>query len=315
MSEARGGWFSRLKQGLSRTSSSLKQQISAIFTKKTLDDDTLDDLEDTLIMADLGVATARDMVGALRRERFGKEVSDEEVRRFLAERLARVVAPVAGRLQVGTAKPAVILMVGVNGSGKTTTIGKLAARFQAEGKSVLVAAGDTFRAAAIEQLEIWTQRLGVALVKRQLGADAAALAFDAYKQAAASGMDVLLIDTAGRLQNKATLMAELAKIVRVLQKADPDLPHETLLVLDATTGQNALNQVEIFQATVPITGLVVTKLDGTAKGGVVVALAERFGLPVVAVGVGERAEDLRAFEAEQFTAALMGLETTAAGAT
>jgi fused signal recognition particle receptor len=305
----RDGWFGRLRAGLSRSSSRLRDNISAILTRRRLDAEALEELEEALITADLGVEAAGELVAELGRTRFGKEVTDEEVRGALARSVATILEPVARPLQLDPAhRPHVILVCGVNGTGKTTTIGKLAHQFREGGEKVVLAAGDTFRAAAIEQLEIWGERAGCAVVTRPPGADAAGLAFDALKQARADGADVLLIDTAGRLHNKAALMDELAKVVRVLRKLDPEAPHDTLLVLDATTGQNARTQVETFAAMVPITGLVVTKLDGTARGGVVVALAKQFGLPVVALGIGERLEDLRPFDARGFAEALLGLE-------
>jgi fused signal recognition particle receptor len=308
----RDGWFARLRAGLSRSSNRLRDNISGILTRRRLDAEALEELEEALITADLGVEAAAELVADLGRTRFGKEVTDVEVRRALAESVAAILEPVANPLQLDPAhRPHVILVCGANGTGKTTTIGKLAQQFRAGGEKVVLAAGDTFRAAAIEQLEIWGERAGVPVVKRPPGADAAGLAFDALKQAQAEGADVLLIDTAGRLHNKAALMDELAKVVRVLKKLDPDAPHDTLLVLDATTGQNARTQVETFSSMVPITGLIVTKLDGTARGGVVVALARQFGLPVVALGIGERIDDLRPFEARAFARALLGLEAAA----
>ncbi len=306
----RPGWFQRLRAGLSRSSSALRNNITAIITRKKLDQATLDELEEALITADLGVETASDLVGELGRTRFGKEVSEQEVRTALAESIAKMLVPVARALELDPSKhPHVILVCGVNGTGKTTTIGKMAAELKAGGHSVTLAAGDTFRAAAIEQLQIWGQRTGCPVVAKPAGADAAGLAFDALQKARADGTDVLLIDTAGRLHNKAVLMDELAKVVRVLRKLDPEAPHDVLLVLDATTGQNARNQVETFASMVPVSGLVVTKLDGTARGGVVVALARQFGLPVHALGVGEAVDDLRPFDAQAFADALLGLES------
>ncbi|BBK34826.1 fused signal recognition particle receptor [Stella humosa] len=301
------GWFRRLKDGLARTSSRIAEGIGAIFTKRKLDDATLEELETLLIQADLGVETAEQLVAGLRRERFGQEVSAEEVREHLAREIAKILAPVARPL-VPASRPHVVLVVGVNGSGKTTTIGKLAKNWRAEGKRVIIAAGDTFRAAAVEQLQVWGERAGVPVVSGAPGADAAGLAFDALTKARTDGADILIIDTAGRLQNKAGLMEELRKVVRVLKKLDPAAPHDCVLVLDATVGQNAHQQVEIFGDMIGVTGLAMTKLDGTAKGGVVVALAERFGLPVYAVGVGEGADDLRSFDATSFARGLMGLE-------
>lgn len=311
MSSAPSGWFARLKSGLGRTSAKLKESIGAIFRRGRLDRDMLDELEDALIMADLGVETARELVADFAKGRFGKEVGDEEVRGALADQITRILEPVAVPIDLDAARrPQVVLVVGVNGTGKTTTIGKLAAQLKAEGLRVMMAAGDTFRAAAIEQLQVWGERTGCPVVHRPAGADAAGLAYDALARARAENYDILLIDTAGRLHNKQVLMDELAKIIRVLKKLDPDAPHDCLLVLDATTGQNAHAQVETFQKLVQVSGLIVTKLDGSARGGVVVALARRFGLPVHAVGVGETADDLRPFEARAFARALLGLEPT-----
>ncbi len=303
-------WLQRLKRGLSRSSNRLAQGIAGIFNRRRrLDDEALEELEDLLIMADLGPATAARLASGLARTRFGKEVSDEEVRGALADEIAGLLEPVARPLAADPArKPHVILVVGVNGTGKTTTIGKLAHAFRAEGRSVLLAAGDTFRAAAVEQLQLWGARVGAPVVARSTGADAAGLVFDAHAQAIRDGTDILLIDTAGRLHNKANLMEELRKITRVITKQDPDAPHDTVLTLDATTGQNALQQVRAFRDMAEVTGLVVTKLDGSARGGVVVALAETIGLPVHAVGVGEGEEDLRPFAPRDFARSLMGLE-------
>ncbi|WP_210207376.1 signal recognition particle-docking protein FtsY [Rhodobium orientis] len=301
-------WVQRLRQGLGRSSSALTEGISGVFLKRKLDEDTLQDLEDILIQSDLGVETAMTITERLADGRYDKEVSDEEVRGILAEEVEKVLAPVAEPLSVDPAKkPHVILVVGVNGTGKTTTIGKLAQKLSDEGRSVMLAAGDTFRAAAIEQLKIWGERTGAPVIARETGADAAGLAFDALTEAKASGTDVLLIDTAGRLQNKAELMAELEKVVRVIKKQEPDAPHTVLLTLDATTGQNALNQVEIFRQTAGVTGLVMTKLDGTARGGILVAIAAKHGLPVHFIGVGESVEDLEPFNAADFARAIAGL--------
>jgi fused signal recognition particle receptor len=307
MTEKRG-WFQRLKEGLTKSSSRLTEGLAAILVKRKLDQDTLDEIEELLIAADLGPATAARLAADLGKSRFGKEVTDDEVRTFLADRIAEMLAPVALPLDPMVAKPFVVLMVGVNGVGKTTTIGKLAERYRAEGKKVTMAAGDTFRAAAVAQLAIWGERTGATVIKKDQGADPAALAYEAFDQARRDGTDVLLIDTAGRLHNKAGLMEELAKIIRVLKKVDPAAPHATVLVLDATTGQNAIQQVEVFQSLVQINGLVVTKLDGSAKGGVLVALAEKFKLPVHAIGVGETAQDLQAFDPAEFARSLMGIE-------
>lgn len=303
------GWFARLREGLSKSSRRLVDGISSLFTKRKLDSATLEELEELLITADLGVTTAAKLTQNLARDKFDKEVTGDEVREAFAADIAAILDPVARPLTIdATKKPFVILMVGVNGSGKTTTIGKLAKRFRAEGRSVMLAAGDTFRAAAIEQLRAWGERVGAPVVEKPHGTEAAALAFDALTRAKAEGTDVLLIDTAGRLQNKSLLMDELAKVVRVLKKQDPEAPHATVLVLDGTVGQNAHSQLKVFKEMVDVTGLVVTKLDGSARGGVVVALAETFGLPVHAVGVGESADDLRPFEARQYARSLMGLE-------
>ncbi len=299
------GWFQRLKAGLTKTSAKLSQDIAGIFTKRKLDADTLQELEDLLIQADLGVETAARISAALSKGRFDKEIATDEVRAVLAAEVERALAPVARPLVIeGEHKPHVILVTGVNGTGKTTTIGKLAHRLRAEGHTVMLAAGDTFRAAAVEQLKIWGARTGAEVVARGTGADAAGLAFDALKLAREKKSDVLLIDTAGRLQNKQGLMDELEKVIRVLRKLDPTAPHQVLLVLDATTGQNALNQVEIFKDKAGVTGLVMTKLDGTARGGILVAISAKFGLPVHAIGIGEGIEDLAAFDAGEFARAI-----------
>ncbi len=301
------GWFGRLREGLSRSSTRLGEGIAGIFTKRKLDRATLEELEELLIQADLGVATAARLVSAFGETRFGEEVTPEEVKAALAAEIAKILEPVAEPLRpVG--KPAVVLVVGVNGSGKTTTIGKLARLYRDAGKRVMLAAGDTFRAAAVEQLQIWGERVGAPVVAKAAGADPAGLAYEALERARTEAVDILFIDTAGRLHTKANLMDELKKVIRVLRKLDATAPHHCLLVLDATTGQNALAQVETFKEMVEVTGLVVTKLDGTAKGGVLVALADKFRLPVHAVGVGERADDLRPFSAEAFARGLMGLQ-------
>jgi fused signal recognition particle receptor len=303
------GWFQRLTEGLTRSSSKLGEGITTIFTKRRLDDAAIEELEELLLTADLGPALAARLTNDFARTRFGKEVEPDEVRGALAEGIAAVLAPYALPFAPDwTHKPCVVLMIGVNGAGKTTTLGKLAASFRAQGKSVMLAAGDTFRAAAVEQLQIWGQRAGVPVIAKETGADAAALAYEALERARRENIDLLLIDTAGRLHNKANLMDELGKIQRVLQKLDAQAPHEVLLVLDATTGQNAIAQVETFAEIVPVSGLIVTKLDGSAKGGIVVALAERCKLPLYAVGVGEGIDDLRPFDAQIFARALMGLE-------
>ncbi|XUY28321.1 signal recognition particle-docking protein FtsY [Agrobacterium sp. rho-8.1] len=306
--EKKLSWFQRLRAGLSRTSSQLTSQISAVFTKRKLDEDTLDELEDLLIQSDLGLETAMRITGALSSERYGKDVSGEDVVRIMAGEITKVLTPVAKPLELDLShKPHVILVVGVNGTGKTTTIGKLAAKLSGSGLKVMLAAGDTFRAAAIEQLKIWADRTGSEFIGTKLGADAAGLAYDAYEQALAKKSDVLIIDTAGRLQNKTELMAELEKIVRVLGKLDPDAPHTVLQTLDATTGQNALNQVEIFRNVAGVSGLIMTKLDGTARGGILVAIAAKHKLPVYFIGVGEGVDDLEPFEAEDFAKAIAGV--------
>ena len=303
----RTGWLARLTSGLSRSSRQLGDNIAGVFTRRKLDDETLEELEDILIQADLGVETATRVTDALASGRYGKDISVQEVRAVMAREIEAVLGPVALPLELDLAvRPHVILVVGVNGTGKTTTIGKLAAKLRAAGLSVTLGAGDTFRAAAIEQLEIWAERTGSAFIGTRLGADAAGLAFDAYERARDNGSDVVIIDTAGRLQNRAELMDELAKIVRVLQKHDPGAPHTVLQTLDATTGQNALGQVEIFRDVAGVNGLVMTKLDGTARGGILVAISAKFGLPVYFIGVGEGVDDLEPFRAEDFARAIAG---------
>ncbi|PTM81265.1 signal recognition particle-docking protein FtsY [Cereibacter sphaeroides] len=276
--------------------------------RRILDDAMLESLEEVLIQADMGVETALRVTANIAEGRYGRRVSAREIKEALAAEIARILEPVARPMPLYPSRPQVVLVVGVNGSGKTTTIGKLASQFRAAGKSVVIAAGDTFRAAAVEQLQVWGRRAGVPVLTAPEGSDPASLAFDAMTKAQAEGADLLMIDTAGRLQNRADLMEELSKIVRVIRKKDPDAPHNTLLVLDATTGQNALNQVEIFRKLADVSGLVMTKLDGTAKGGVLVALADRFGLPIHAIGVGEQIDDLAPFDPEEFARALMGLD-------
>ncbi len=275
--------------------------------RRVLDDAMLQSLEELLIEADMGVDTAIRVTANIAEGRFGRRVSTGEIKQALADEIARILTPVARPMPLFPKRPQVVLVVGVNGSGKTTTIGKLASQFKAAGKTVVIAAGDTFRAAAVEQLQVWGQRAGVPVLTAPEGSDPASLAFDAMTKAQESGADLLLIDTAGRLQNRADLMEELSKIVRVIRKKDPDAPHNTLLVLDATTGQNALNQVEIFRKLADVSGLVMTKLDGTAKGGVLVALADRFGLPIHAIGVGEQIDDLQPFDPDDFARALVGV--------
>jgi len=333
----RMSFFKKLKDRMFKSSSKLKDGLDALVEdgaehdapkpepgllgrvmgtapRRVLDDDMLEQLEDLLIAADMGVETAGRVTANLAEGRFGRKLSVPEIKSALAAEIARIMDPVAKPLPLYPARPQVVLVVGVNGAGKTTTIGKLASQFRAAGKSVMIAAGDTFRAAAVEQLQVWGQRAGVPVMTAPEGSDPASLAHDALVRARAEGVDLLMIDTAGRLQNRTDLMEELAKILRVLRKLDPDAPHNTLLVLDATTGQNALNQVEIFRKLADVSGLVMTKLDGTARGGVLVALADRFGLPIHAIGVGEQIDDLQAFDPEEFAQALVGGELTGADA-
>lgn len=305
-----GGWLSRLTNGLSKSSHKFTQGLTDLVTKRKLDDETLEALEDLLVEADLGPKTAAKVVKSFSEGRFGKDIDDNEVRHALADTMAVLLEPVAKPLEMTKPKegPFVVLVVGVNGAGKTTTIGKIAHNLHiGKHKTVMIAAGDTFRAAAIEQLEVWAKRAHTPIVKKDIGADSAAVAFEAYEKAKAENIDVLLVDTAGRLQNKKNLMEELQKIIRVLKKQDENLPHAVLLVLDATTGQNAFSQVEAFKEMVNVTGLAVTKLDGSAKGGVLVGLADRFGMPVHFIGVGEGAEDLQPFNARDYARSLMGL--------
>lgn len=304
-----GGWWSRLKQGLKRSSDRLGDGLKAILVTRKLDQNTLDELEDLLITSDLGVESAAFLRESLAKQRLDQEVTLEEVKLLLANAIEAILDPVAQPFPMNlTRKPNVVLMVGVNGSGKTTTMGKLAKQWRDQGRSVMMVAGDTFRAAAVEQLQVWGQRLDIPVISGAVHADAAGLAYDAFMQAQKSGTDVLLIDTAGRLQNKAHLMEELKKIQRVLGKIDPAAPHDVLLVLDGTTGQNAHSQVQIFKEVIGVTGLIITKLDGTARGGVVVSLAQKYGLPIHAVGVGESADDLRPFTSRDFARNLLGLE-------
>jgi fused signal recognition particle receptor len=308
-SEPKRSWLARLAAGLSRSSTAISRGVADIFTKRKLDAAALDDLEDVLIQADFGLGAATRIRDALAGGRYDKAIEPGQVKAILADEIERILLPAARPLVIDAAKkPFVVLVVGVNGSGKTTTIGKLAAKFAAEGLKTTLAAGDTFRAAAIEQLEIWAARAGAEIVARKQGDDAAGLAFEALSRARAAGADVLLIDTAGRLQNRVELMSELEKIVRVLKKVDAEAPHATLLVLDATVGQNALSQVELFGRAAGVTGLVMTKLDGTARGGILVAIAEKFGLPVHFIGVGESVDDLEPFAARDFAEAIAGVE-------
>jgi fused signal recognition particle receptor len=305
-------WWQRLSNGLKRTSTSIGTAISDVVVKRPLDHAMIDEIEELLIRADLGLDSAARIAAAVGEGRYDKSISAEEVKTVVAAEVEKVLAPVAKPLDFDAAKPFVVLVAGVNGSGKTTTIGKLASRLRNEGRSVMLAAGDTFRAAAIDQLKIWGGRSGAAVIARSPGADAAGLAFDALSEARGEEFDVLLVDTAGRLQNKAVLMDELEKIVRVMKKVDLTAPHAVLLVLDATVGQNALAQVEVFRSIAGVTGLVMTKLDGTARGGILVAIAAKYGLPVHFIGVGEAIEDLAPFSAAEFARAIAGIEQSAA---
>jgi fused signal recognition particle receptor len=305
---AKPSWWQRLSSGLKRTSASIGGAIADIVTKRKLDAGTIEELEEVLIRADLGVATSAKIAAAVAEGRYDKTVTADEVKQILAAEVEKIMAPVAAPLAIdASARPFVILVVGVNGSGKTTTIGKLAARLHAEGRKVVLAAGDTFRAAAIEQLKVWGQRTHSPVIASSQGADSAALGFQALEAARVQGADVLIVDTAGRLQNKAALMGELEKITRVMKKLDATAPHAVLLVLDATVGQNALSQVEVFAKTAGVTGLVMTKLDGTARGGILVAIAAKHGIPVHFIGVGESVEDLSPFAAKDFAAAIAGI--------
>jgi fused signal recognition particle receptor len=306
--DTKQNWWQRLSGGLRRTSASIGGAVADLVAKRKLDQAMLDDIEEVLIRADLGVDSAANIAAAVGEGRYDKSITPEEVKAVVATEVEKVLTPVAKPLVIGAEKPFVVLVVGVNGSGKTTTIGKLAARLRDEGRSVMLAAGDTFRAAAIDQLSVWGGRSGAPVIARAPGADAAGLAFDALTEARGEAIDVLLIDTAGRLQNKAVLMEELEKIVRVMKKVDPTAPHAVLLVLDATVGQNALSQVEVFRDIAGVTGLVMTKLDGTARGGILVAVAAKFGLPVHFIGVGEGIEDLAPFSARDFARAIAGIE-------
>jgi fused signal recognition particle receptor len=301
-------WWQRLSGGLKRTSSSIGGAVTDLVAKRRLDQAMLDDIEEVLIRADLGLESAARIAAAVGEGRYDKSITADEVKAVVATEVEKVLTPVAKPLPIGEAKPFVVLVVGVNGSGKTTTIGKLASKFRAEGRSVMLAAGDTFRAAAIDQLNIWGGRSGASVIARAPGADAAGLAFDALTQARGEGVDMLLVDTAGRLQNKAVLMDELQKIVRVMKKVDAAAPHAVLLVLDATVGQNALSQVEVFRDIAGASGLVMTKLDGTARGGILVAIAAKYGLPVHFIGVGEGIDDLAPFSAKDFARAIAGIE-------
>lgn len=305
------GIFDRLKTGLSRSSRALGENLGSIIGRRRLDKETLQELEELLISSDLGLSASADIIANIAQKKIEGDISEAEVKEMLASEITDKLTPHSSALNPDTYQPYVILMTGVNGAGKTTTIGKLANKFQSEGKSVMLAAGDTFRAAAIEQLTIWGERANVPVITTKQGGDAAGLAYDALQQAKTSGTDILMIDTAGRLQSNTDLMAELEKIIRVLRKIDPNVPHSSLLILDATTGQNALAQAEIFQKSAETSGIIMTKLDGTARGGVLVAIAERLHLPIHYIGVGETAEDLLQFDASSYARALVGLEDIA----
>lgn len=308
MSEKKPGFFSRLAQGLARSSNKLGESVTAIFTKRKLDAAALEELEDALIAADLGAQTAMRVTDRLAKDRFDKEVTDEEVREALADVVAESLTPLEQPLDLGGEPPQVVVFVGVNGSGKTTTLGKIAVKLKREGRNPILAAGDTFRAAAIEQVSVWGERAGAPVVKREIGADAAGLAFDAIEQAQRDSHDMVLIDTAGRLQNKAELMDELRKVIRVIKKKMPDAPHHVILVLDGTVGSNAVSQADAFLEASDVTGVVMTKLDGTAKGGALVQVAEKFRLPIHYIGIGEGEADLQPFSARDFSRALAGLD-------
>lgn len=299
-------WLSKLTSGLSKTSDNISSGISDIFTKRQLDGAMLEELEELLIMADMGATTAAKIVSSFGEGRFDKAISDSEVKTALAAEIASILEPVATPLSTTDASPHVVLVVGVNGTGKTTTIGKLAAQFKGQGKKVMLGAADTFRAAAVEQLAVWAERVGCSLIKGEEGADPASVAYRALEQATSEQADILFIDTAGRLHNKANLMAELSKIRNVLHKLDASAPHSVVIVLDATTGQNAMQQLQAFKELVDVTGMVITKLDGTAKAGIAVALADTHGLSIHAVGVGEGIDDLQPFDAQQFAQRLVG---------
>lgn len=305
--------FKKISEGLSKSSEKISTGITDIFTKKKLDSETLAQLEELLIAGDLGPVTASKISAAISKDRFDKEVTDIEIKQAVGAEIEKILLPAEKKLTFETSKPFIILMAGVNGTGKTTTIGKWAAQFKQQGKKVMLAAGDTFRAAAVEQLKVWGRRIDCPVITKEEGADAAALAYEAVEAALRDNADILMIDTAGRLQNKSNLMQELEKMIRVIKKKMPDAPHAVVLVLDATVGQNAHSQVALFKESVNITGLIVTKLDGTAKGGVLVSLVERFGLPVHAIGIGEGIGDLRGFSARDYSRSLVGLQERDAG--
>jgi fused signal recognition particle receptor len=306
--ESGRSWWKKLSSGLKRSSGSLGTAISGLVSKRRLDNASLDEIEEAMIRADLGLATAARISDVIGQGRYAQNLDADGLKSIIAEEVEKVLIPVAKPLKIEGAKPFVILIAGVNGSGKTTTIGKLASKFAADGRKVMLAAGDTFRAAAIEQLQIWGGRVGAKVIAREQGSDAAGIAFDAVTAAKADGVDVLLIDTAGRLQNRTELMEELEKIIRVMKKVDATAPHAVLLVLDATVGQNAISQVEAFGKSANVTGLVMTKLDGSARGGILVAIAEKFKLPVHFIGVGEGVDDLQPFTARDFARAMAGIE-------
>ena len=298
-------FFAKLKQGLKGTSTKLSEGLKAVFVYKKLNQETLDELYDLLLMSDLGIPVSNRIIQAIKSQKFDKDISPDDVKKIIVEEIEAILTPHVATIKLKKDKPTVILVVGVNGTGKTTTIAKLAHSWKQQKYDVRLAAADTFRAAAVDQLEVWASRLKIPLYKSNEGADPASVAFQAYHQS--QGADVLLIDTAGRLHNKKYLIYELEKISRVLKKIDPKLPHEVIIVLDATTGQNALRQVNVFSKTIPLTGLILTKLDGTAKGGILVALAEQYKLPVYAIGVGEGFNDMQAFDAREFAKSLIGL--------
>ena len=306
--EKQKGWLTRLREGLNKSSSKLNDGIKDIFVRKKLDDETLEDLEDLLITSDMGVQTSAYIASKIAKDKFDKEVSTDEIKSDLAKYIAEIIEPVAKPIEISNKKPHVILMCGVNGTGKTTTIGKIANNYKKDGKKVVIAACDTFRAAAVEQLEVWSKRSDCPLIKGKEGADPASVAYEAFAKAKEEKADVLMIDTAGRLQNKKNLMEQLTKIIKVIKKLDEEAPHNSIIVLDATTGQNANSQVKVFGEMVNLNGIIVTKLDGTAKGGVVVSLAKQFSLPIHAIGVGESIEDLKPFNAESFANSLVGID-------
>jgi len=309
MSEKKPGFFSRLAAGLKKTSSKLGESVTAVFTKRKLDSAAIEELEEVLIAADLGAPAALRVTERLAKDRFDKEVTDEDVREALADVIAETLTPLEKPLDLSGDKPRVVLFVGVNGSGKTTTLGKIAVKLKRDRRDPILVAGDTFRAAAIEQVSVWGERAHSPVVKREIGSDAAGLAFDAIEQAQTEGRDVVLIDTAGRLQNKSELMEELRKIVRVIRKKMPDAPHDVLLVLDGTVGSNAISQAEAFLEAADVTGLIMTKLDGTAKGGALIQVADKFQIPIHYIGIGEGEDDLQPFNARDFARAISGLET------